>query len=171
MRHQIASYLRCIRVHRRFSIISLASWRPWRFNLNSQKVQQMAIGFGIIGAGMISRFHAKAIAEVKGAKLVACADTLARAGRGSRQGIRLHAVRLARRHARRPGGRRRDDRHPQRRPHGARRRRRQGRQARHRREAARDHAQALRQDHRRLREGRRQARHDLPVAVPRLGRS
>jgi predicted dehydrogenase len=34
----------------------------------------MAIGFGIIGAGMISRFHAKAIKEVKGAKLVACAD-------------------------------------------------------------------------------------------------
>lgn len=35
----------------------------------------MAIGFGIIGAGMISRFHAKAIKEVKGAKLVACADS------------------------------------------------------------------------------------------------
>ncbi|MBA4105794.1 MAG: oxidoreductase [Pirellula sp.] len=34
----------------------------------------MAIGFGIVGAGMISRFHAKAIQEVKGAKLVACAD-------------------------------------------------------------------------------------------------
>ncbi|BBO32633.1 Gfo/Idh/MocA family protein [Lacipirellula parvula] len=34
----------------------------------------MAIGFGIIGAGMISRFHAKAILDVKGAKLVACAD-------------------------------------------------------------------------------------------------
>ncbi len=35
----------------------------------------MAIGFGIIGAGMISRFHAKALADVRGAKLVACADT------------------------------------------------------------------------------------------------
>jgi predicted dehydrogenase len=35
----------------------------------------MAIGFGIIGAGMISRFHAKALAEVRGAKLVACADS------------------------------------------------------------------------------------------------
>ena len=34
----------------------------------------MAIGFGIIGAGMISRFHAKALKEVKGAKLVACVD-------------------------------------------------------------------------------------------------
>ncbi|HYO25592.1 MAG TPA: Gfo/Idh/MocA family oxidoreductase, partial [Lacipirellulaceae bacterium] len=35
----------------------------------------MPIGFGIVGAGMISRFHAKALAEVRGAKLVACADT------------------------------------------------------------------------------------------------
>ena len=34
----------------------------------------MPIGFGIIGAGMISRFHAKALADVRGAKLVACAD-------------------------------------------------------------------------------------------------
>ena len=32
----------------------------------------MAIGIGIVGAGMISRFHAKALKEVKGAKLVAC---------------------------------------------------------------------------------------------------
>lgn len=40
----------------------------------------MAIGFGIIGAGMISRFHAKAISEVKGAKLIACCDnTLSKA--------------------------------------------------------------------------------------------
>src|SRR5262245_16553643 len=35
----------------------------------------MAIGFGIVGAGMISRFHAKALAEVRGATLVACCDT------------------------------------------------------------------------------------------------
>ncbi len=34
----------------------------------------MAIGFGIIGCGMISRFHAHAIAEIRGAKLVACHD-------------------------------------------------------------------------------------------------
>ncbi|MGC4006951.1 MAG: Gfo/Idh/MocA family oxidoreductase [Pirellulales bacterium] len=32
----------------------------------------MAVGFGIIGCGMISRFHARAINDVKGAKLVAC---------------------------------------------------------------------------------------------------
>lgn len=32
----------------------------------------MATGFGIIGCGMISRFHARAIADIKGAKLVAC---------------------------------------------------------------------------------------------------
>jgi UDP-N-acetyl-2-amino-2-deoxyglucuronate dehydrogenase len=37
----------------------------------------MSLGFGIIGCGMISRFHAKAIADVAGAKLVACFDTFA----------------------------------------------------------------------------------------------
>jgi predicted dehydrogenase len=35
----------------------------------------MTYGFGIVGCGMISGFHAKAIADVKGAKLVACFDT------------------------------------------------------------------------------------------------
>lgn len=34
----------------------------------------MAMGFGIIGCGMISNFHAKAIADVEGAELVACFD-------------------------------------------------------------------------------------------------
>ena len=34
----------------------------------------MAVGFGIIGCGMISRFHARAIADVRGTKLVACYD-------------------------------------------------------------------------------------------------
>jgi len=34
----------------------------------------MAIGFGIIGCGMISRFHQRALAEVRGAKLVGCFD-------------------------------------------------------------------------------------------------
>ncbi len=37
----------------------------------------MAIGFGIIGCGMISNFHAKAIADVRGAKLVAGFDKVA----------------------------------------------------------------------------------------------
>jgi predicted dehydrogenase len=32
----------------------------------------MALGFGIIGTGMISKFHARAIGDVRGAKLVAC---------------------------------------------------------------------------------------------------
>ena len=32
----------------------------------------MAYGFGIIGCGTISDFHARAIADVRGAKLVAC---------------------------------------------------------------------------------------------------
>jgi len=34
----------------------------------------MAIGFGIIGCGMISEFHARAIADVRGARLAACFD-------------------------------------------------------------------------------------------------
>ena len=34
----------------------------------------MTIGFGIIGCGMISRFHAKAVADLKGAKVTACFD-------------------------------------------------------------------------------------------------
>ena len=36
----------------------------------------MAIGFGIIGCGMISSFHARAICDVRGAKTVACFDTV-----------------------------------------------------------------------------------------------
>jgi len=36
----------------------------------------MAIGFGIVGCGMISNFHAKAIADVRGAKLIACQDAV-----------------------------------------------------------------------------------------------
>jgi UDP-N-acetyl-2-amino-2-deoxyglucuronate dehydrogenase len=37
----------------------------------------MAFGFGIVGCGMISQFHAKAIADLRGAKLIACCDTRA----------------------------------------------------------------------------------------------
>jgi predicted dehydrogenase len=39
----------------------------------------MATGFGVIGCGMIAGFHAKAIADIRGAKLVACFDTFASA--------------------------------------------------------------------------------------------
>lgn len=35
----------------------------------------MPLGFGIIGCGMIANFHAHAIGDVRGAKLVACFDT------------------------------------------------------------------------------------------------
>lgn len=35
-----------------------------------------ATGFGIIGCGMISNFHARAIKDVRGAELVACFDTV-----------------------------------------------------------------------------------------------
>ncbi len=36
----------------------------------------MATGFGIIGCGMIANFHAKAIADIRGAKLAACVDRI-----------------------------------------------------------------------------------------------
>jgi predicted dehydrogenase len=36
----------------------------------------MALGFGIIGCGMIADFHSKAIDDVRGAKLVACFDNV-----------------------------------------------------------------------------------------------
>jgi predicted dehydrogenase len=36
----------------------------------------MALGFGIVGCGMISNFHAKAIHDVRGARLAACFDTV-----------------------------------------------------------------------------------------------
>jgi UDP-N-acetyl-2-amino-2-deoxyglucuronate dehydrogenase len=36
----------------------------------------MSFGFGIIGCGMIAKFHARAIADVRGAKLVACYDAV-----------------------------------------------------------------------------------------------
>jgi UDP-N-acetyl-2-amino-2-deoxyglucuronate dehydrogenase len=39
----------------------------------------MAHGFGIIGCGMISRFHSRAIENVRGAKLAACFDSVAAA--------------------------------------------------------------------------------------------
>jgi len=34
----------------------------------------MAVGFGIIGCGMIANFHSRAIQDIRGAKLVACFD-------------------------------------------------------------------------------------------------
>ncbi|MCL6503975.1 MAG: Gfo/Idh/MocA family oxidoreductase [Pirellulales bacterium] len=36
----------------------------------------MAVGFGIIGCGMIARFHARAIGEIRGAHLAACYDAV-----------------------------------------------------------------------------------------------
>jgi predicted dehydrogenase len=40
--------------------------------LSNTKEFILTIGFGIIGCGMIAKFHAKAIAEIRGAKLLAC---------------------------------------------------------------------------------------------------
>ena len=39
----------------------------------------MALGFGIIGCGMIANFHSRAINDVRGAKLVACLDNVSAA--------------------------------------------------------------------------------------------
>jgi predicted dehydrogenase len=39
----------------------------------------LAVGFGIIGCGMIAGFHQKAIADIRGARVVACFDTFASA--------------------------------------------------------------------------------------------
>src|SRR5205814_3659077 len=46
-----------------------------RFRVHDQGAITMTVGFGIIGCGMISNFHAKAIAEIEGASLAACFDT------------------------------------------------------------------------------------------------
>lgn len=35
----------------------------------------MGVGFGIIGCGMIANFHARAVADIRGASVVACYDT------------------------------------------------------------------------------------------------
>ena len=39
----------------------------------------MAVGFGIIGCGMIANFHARAVADIPGAAVVACYDAVAEA--------------------------------------------------------------------------------------------
>ncbi len=36
----------------------------------------MAFGFGIVGCGMIANFHARAVADIRGASVVACYDTV-----------------------------------------------------------------------------------------------
>ena len=52
----------------------------------------MAHGFGIIGCGMIANFHARAIAEIRGARLIGCFDAIpAAADRLANQiGCRAH---------------------------------------------------------------------------------
>ena len=63
----------------------------------------MSYGFGIIGCGMISKFHAKAIADVPGAKLVACFDTLPDAADRFAERNGLQGVSQFRRNAGRQG--------------------------------------------------------------------
>lgn len=56
-------------------IIATVVWQHTDKNTIQRKALGMAYGFGIIGCGMISRFHARAIQDVKGGKLVACFDS------------------------------------------------------------------------------------------------
>ncbi len=53
----------------------------------------MAYGFGIIGCGMISDFHAKAIAEIRGAEIVGCYDAYGPAAErfAEQNGCQAHA--------------------------------------------------------------------------------
>lgn len=54
----------------------------------------MAYGFGIVGCGMIARFHARAIADVRGAKLVGCYSRRAEGAEqfAAEQGCAAHAT-------------------------------------------------------------------------------
>lgn len=54
----------------------------------------MAIGFGIVGCGMIANFHARAIGDVPGAKLVACYDAVPAAAErlAASTGCKAHAT-------------------------------------------------------------------------------
>ncbi len=128
----------------------------------------MAHGFGIIGCGMIANFHARAINDIRGAKVVACYDSFPAAADKLAATFGCKRLSRAGQDARRSAGDGRDDRHAQRSAHGAGGGRREGRQARDRRKAAGDHAQALRQDHPGMREGGREALGHLPLAVPRI---
>ena len=52
----------------------------------------MATGFGIIGCGMIASFHARALAEIRGAKLIGCYDAIPAAAEhtAKKQGCRAY---------------------------------------------------------------------------------
>ena len=49
-------------------------------------------GFGIIGCGMIANFHARAIGDIRGAKVVACFDAVPAAADRFAAAQRLHGV-------------------------------------------------------------------------------
>ena len=125
-------------------------------------------GFGIIGCGMIANFHARAVGDIRGAKVVACYDAVpASADRfAAAQGCRAYhrldqmladpavdvvTVGTPSGAASRAGGRRRA-----------------GGQACDRRETARDYAQAMRSDHPRVRKEQGQVLGHLSFAIPPL---
>ncbi|HYV35859.1 MAG TPA: Gfo/Idh/MocA family oxidoreductase [Gemmataceae bacterium] len=52
----------------------------------------MSLGFAIVGCGMIARFHAKALADVPGAKLVALVDSRIEAAKKMGQDLGIQAI-------------------------------------------------------------------------------
>ena len=125
------------------------------------------VGFAIVGCGMIARFHARALADVAGAQLVALVSRSSERAAAMASELRLdcdlatdlkavlarpdvHAVIITT-----PSGAASRTCH----------RGRQGRQACGRRKTARNHGRTLRSHHRGLRAAWRQAVYDLPVAL------
>ena len=102
----------------------------------------MSIGFGIIGCGMIAHFHARAIDDVRGARLVACYDKLPAAADKLAEATGCKAYHDLDAMLADPAVEVVDDRHAQRGASRAGTGRRSGRQARHRRKAAGNHARA-----------------------------
>ena len=104
----------------------------------------MATGFGIVGCGMIANFHAKAIENIRNAKLVGCFDMIPQAVDRFAGEQGCTGYHQPGRHARQPGGGSRHHLHAERGPHGPGGGGGESREARDRRKAFGNHAQALR---------------------------
>jgi len=67
-------------------------------------MQDGRVGFGLLGAGLVAPFHARALQASSNARLVAIADTT-RIGGTSWRGVSMRQLPLRRGHAGEPGGR------------------------------------------------------------------
>ncbi len=127
----------------------------------------MKVGFGIVGCGMIANFHAKAIEHIRGARIAACTDSVPASAARFAAANRCTAYASVREMLAdpavdvvticTPSGAHKE-------PAVAAAKR---RQARDRRKAAGDHAQAVRRHHQCLPQKQRPLGHDLPFAVQR----